>query len=237
MAAALRRTRHRRFAGRAAIRGTANDRWCADRSHDRADPGKRAAGSDGLEFAWHGSASGLSISTLQRVWRAAGLQPHRLETFEVSTDPIFVAKVRDVVSLYVSPPAHAIVLCMDEKSQIQALDSSQPMLPMRPGQVARRIRTGCGPAWGIRQRWFAHRAGEVTLIAIRGAGGRRGFVSEQAIASFACVASSKSRSARLAWPRSEWPAPRSNIVATGGEMGANSPGPTDGACASLCGLM
>lgn len=83
-------------------------------------------------------ASGLSVSTVQRVWRAFGLQPHRLETFKLSTDPNFVAKVRDVVGLYVSPPAHAIVLCVDEKSQIQALDRSQPMLPMRPGQAARR---------------------------------------------------------------------------------------------------
>lgn len=83
-------------------------------------------------------ASGLSVSTVQRIWRAFGLQPHRLETFKLSTDPDFVAKVRDVVGLYVSPPAHAIVLCVDEKSQIQALDRSQPMLPMRPGQPARR---------------------------------------------------------------------------------------------------
>lgn len=83
-------------------------------------------------------ASGLSISTVQRIWRAFGLQPHRLETFKLSTDPDFVAKVRDVVGLYVSPPAHAVVLCVDEKSQIQALDRSQPMLPMRPGQPARR---------------------------------------------------------------------------------------------------
>jgi transposase len=83
-------------------------------------------------------ASGLSVSTVQRIWRAFGLQPHRLEAFKLSTDPDFVAKVRDVVGLYVSPPAHAIVLCVDEKSQIQALDRSQPMLPMRPGQPARR---------------------------------------------------------------------------------------------------
>ena len=83
-------------------------------------------------------ASGLSVSTVQRVWRAFGLKPHRMETFKLSTDPDFVAKVRDVVGLYVSPPAHAIVLCVDEKSQIQALDRSQPMLPMRPGQAARR---------------------------------------------------------------------------------------------------
>lgn len=83
-------------------------------------------------------ACGLSVSTIQRIWRAFGLQPHRLETFKLSTDPDFVAKVRDVVGLYVSPPAHAVVLCVDEKSQIQALDRSQPMLPMRPGQPARR---------------------------------------------------------------------------------------------------
>ncbi|MCP1838243.1 hypothetical protein ACVIHI_000386 [Bradyrhizobium sp. USDA 4524] len=83
-------------------------------------------------------ASGLSVSTVQRIWRAFGLQPHRLETFKLSTDPDFVAKVRDIVGLYVAPPERAIVLCVDEKSQIQALDRSQPMLPMRPGQPARR---------------------------------------------------------------------------------------------------
>ncbi|MCC8962433.1 hypothetical protein H8A95_08885 [Bradyrhizobium sp. Pear76] len=83
-------------------------------------------------------ASGLSVSTVQRIWRAFGLQPHRMETFKLSTDPNFVAEVRDVVGLYVSPPEHAIVLCKDEKSQIQAPDRSQPMLPMRPGQPARR---------------------------------------------------------------------------------------------------
>ena len=82
-------------------------------------------------------ASGLSTSSVQRIWRAFGLQPHRLETFKLSTDPDFVAKVRDVVGLYISPPERAIVLCVDEKSQIQALDRSQPMLPMRPGQPAR----------------------------------------------------------------------------------------------------
>jgi transposase len=82
--------------------------------------------------------SGLSTSTVQRIWRAFGLQPHREGTFKLSTDPDFVDKVRDIVGLYVTPPAHAIVLCVDEKSQIQALDRSQPMLPMRPGQIAKR---------------------------------------------------------------------------------------------------
>jgi transposase len=67
-------------------------------------------------------ASGLSTSSVQRIWRAFGLQPHRIETFKLSNDPDFVAKVRDVVGLYVAPPEHAVVLCVDEKSQIQALD-------------------------------------------------------------------------------------------------------------------
>jgi transposase len=81
---------------------------------------------------------GLLTSTVQRIWRAFGLQPHRQETFKLSTDPDFVAKARDVVGLYVSPPSHAVVLCVDEKSQIQALDRSQTVLPMRPGQPERR---------------------------------------------------------------------------------------------------
>jgi transposase len=80
----------------------------------------------------------LSTSTVQRIWRAFGLQPHRQETFKLSTDPDFVAKVRDVVGLYMSPPSHAVVLCVDEKSQIQALDRSQTVLPMQPGQAERR---------------------------------------------------------------------------------------------------
>ena len=83
-------------------------------------------------------ASGVSVSTVQRIWRAFGLQPHRSETFKLSTDPDFVAKVRDVVGLYMAPPDRALVLCVDEKSQIQALDRTQPLLPMRPGQVERR---------------------------------------------------------------------------------------------------
>jgi hypothetical protein len=80
-------------------------------------------------------ACGLSVSTVQRIWRAFGLQPHRLETFKLSTDPYFDAKVRDVVGFYVAPPERAIVLCVDEKSQIQALDRSQPMLARRRAVV------------------------------------------------------------------------------------------------------
>ena len=80
---------------------------------------------------------GLSQSAVSRIWRAFGLQPHRSETFKLSTDPQFIEKVRDVVGLYMSPPEHALVLCVDEKSQIQALDRSQPMLPMKPGSPQR----------------------------------------------------------------------------------------------------
>jgi len=82
--------------------------------------------------------SGISTSSVGRIWRAFGLQPHRAESFKLSQDPLFVDKVRDVVGLYLNPPDHALVLCVDEKSQIQALDRTQPLLPMRPGQIERR---------------------------------------------------------------------------------------------------
>ena len=75
----------------------------------------------------------FSQSAVSRIWRAFGLQPHRVESFKLSTDPLFVDKVRDVVGLYLDPPERALVLCVDEKSQIQALDRSQPILPMLPG--------------------------------------------------------------------------------------------------------
>ena len=82
--------------------------------------------------------SGLSQSAISRIWRAFALQPHRSETFKLSSDPLFIEKVRDIVGLYLHPPDKALVLSVDEKAQIQALDRSQPLLPMRPGQVERR---------------------------------------------------------------------------------------------------
>ena len=81
---------------------------------------------------------GLSQSTVSRVWRAFGLQPHRVETFKLSTDPLFIDKVRDIVGLYLNPPLKAMVLSVDEKSQIQALDRTQPILPLAPGVAERR---------------------------------------------------------------------------------------------------
>jgi transposase len=82
-------------------------------------------------------ATGLSRMTISRIWHAFGLQPHRADTFKLSPDPQLVDKVRDIVGLYMNPPEHALVLCVDEKSQIQALDRTQPMLPMQPGQLER----------------------------------------------------------------------------------------------------
>jgi transposase len=82
-------------------------------------------------------ATGLSPSAIGRIWRAFGLQPHRTDTFKLSTDPFFVEKVRDVVGLYLNPPDRAIVLCVDEKSQVQALNRTQPLLPLGPGQPER----------------------------------------------------------------------------------------------------
>src|SRR5580765_1890846 len=85
-----------------------------------------------------GNAVGLSHMAISRIWHTFGLQPHRSETFKLSTDPLLIEKVRDIVGLYLDPPAHAAVFCVDEKPQIQALDRTQPLLPMQPGQVERR---------------------------------------------------------------------------------------------------
>src|SRR4029450_12367458 len=78
---------------------------------------------------------GISVSSVQRIWQAHGLQPHRVRRFKLSKDPEFVPKLREIVGLYVNPPAHAIVLSVDEKSQIQALDRTQPGLPMKKGRA------------------------------------------------------------------------------------------------------
>jgi len=83
-------------------------------------------------------AVGLSHTAISHIWHTFGLQPHRTETFKLSNDPLLIDKVRDIVGLYLDPPAHAAVFCVDEKPQIQALDRTQPLLPMQPGQVERR---------------------------------------------------------------------------------------------------
>jgi transposase len=84
------------------------------------------------------AACGLSPATVHRVWRAFGLKPHRVEGFKLSSDPEFVEKVRDIVGLYLAPPDRALVLCVDEKTEMQAVEPTQPVLPMRPGQAERR---------------------------------------------------------------------------------------------------
>src|SRR5438128_1299839 len=95
---------------------------------------------DATHWSTRGMAAkaGLSQSTVSRIWRAFALQPHRATTFKLSKDPLFIEKVRDIVGLYLAPPDKALVLCVDEKTQIQALNRTQPVLPMRPGQVERR---------------------------------------------------------------------------------------------------
>jgi hypothetical protein len=77
----------------------------------------------------------MSQMAVSHIWRAFALQPHRSETFELSLDPLLIEKVRDVVGLYLNPPDQALVRCVNEKTQIQALDRTQPLLPMRPGQI------------------------------------------------------------------------------------------------------
>ena len=84
------------------------------------------------------AATGMTRQSVHRIWKAFGLQPHRTDTFKLSTDPQLIEKVRDIVGLYLNPPERALVLCADEKSQIQALDRTQPTLPMRPAQAERR---------------------------------------------------------------------------------------------------
>jgi hypothetical protein len=103
----------------------------------------RASGGADLHLAhqathWTGramaKATGISLHSVQRIWQAYQLQPHRIRTFKHSRDPSFATKLADIVGLYVDPPAHAVVLALDEKSQIQALDRTQPGLPIKPGR-------------------------------------------------------------------------------------------------------
>ncbi len=100
-------------------------------------------------------ATGLSKSTVQRVWSAFGVQPHRQKNFKLSTDPFFVEKVHDIIGLYLNPPDHAMVLCVDEKSQTQALERTQPLLPL-----------GLGYVEGVTHGYIRH--GTTTLFAALG---------------------------------------------------------------------
>src|SRR5437879_11468984 len=115
---------------------------CAD-GLDNKTVARRLRASLGMVGKWRARflqarLEGLYDETISRIWRAFGLQPHRSETFKLSPDPLFIEKIRDIVGLYMNPPDHAVVFCVDEKSQIQALDRTQPLLPLRPGQAERR---------------------------------------------------------------------------------------------------
>ena len=113
------------------------------RRASRAGGGRHAGAHTGrchalVAFLATATQSGLSKSTVGRIWRAFGLKPHLVDTFKLSSDPLFIEKVRDVVGLYLNPPERAVVLCVDEKSGIQALNRSAPLLPMMPGAPERR---------------------------------------------------------------------------------------------------
>lgn len=149
IAAAMNITRHKagRWRKRYAERGLAGIEKDAPRPgrHRRIDDAQRAAvvrktlrekpeGHTHWSRSTMAAATGLSDSTIGRIWHEHGLKPHRVETFKLSNDPEFVEKLKDIVGLYLSPPEHAIVLSCDEKSQIQALDRTQPSLPLKPGR-------------------------------------------------------------------------------------------------------
>ena len=99
-----------------------------------------------LEYPHHGKRGGADPERRLAYLASFGLKPHRTESFKLSTDPFFVEKVRDIVGLYLNPPDRAMVVCVDEKSQVQALDRTQPLLPMRPGMVERHTMTICAMA-------------------------------------------------------------------------------------------
>ena len=99
------------------------------------DFGKHSSRANPLEHAWFSRSKRTQPDDDQPIWHAFGLQPHRSDTFKLSPDPQLTEKVRDIVGLYMNPPEHAVVFCVDEKSQIQALDRTQPLLPLRPRVV------------------------------------------------------------------------------------------------------
>ena len=126
----------RRKCRRAVARQNASVPDPASRPEDRrkgggADLGRSAGGGDPLDRSGDGRGLGISVSPMQRSWRAHGLRPHRIRQFKLSKDPDFAAKLHDIVGLYVNPPDHVIVLSVDEKSQIRALDRTQPGQPMK----------------------------------------------------------------------------------------------------------
>ena len=140
VAAPVRGPAARRAVRRAAPGRAAHDHRRAGRGGDRGDAGAkpRATRHALVDPGRWRRRPGCRSPTVGRIWRAFGLKPHLVDTFKLSTDPLFIDKVRDVVGLYLDPPERALVLCVDEKSQIQALDRTAPVLPMMPGMPERR---------------------------------------------------------------------------------------------------
>jgi len=137
-----RRCREKRLAGLADEPRSGKPRHYTDaavlRVVETACTQKPAGGESHWSVRELAKATGVGRETVHRILQQAKLKPHRIGTFSYSNDPEFVTKLVDVIGLYLDPPEHAIVLCVDEKTQVQALDRTQPMLPMRPGQIARR---------------------------------------------------------------------------------------------------
>ena len=139
MVAPVPRLRSGRAARRTAARAAAQDHRRRRRAGARRHAGVPPGGGHPLVDALDGPGDGgVNQTAVSRIWRAFALQPHRSESFKLSRDPLFIDKVRDIVGLYIDPPDRALVLCVDEKSQIQALERTAPLLPMRPGQAERR---------------------------------------------------------------------------------------------------
>ena len=138
LASPLRREAPGRAGRRAASGRATSAQRCAGGASDYRHAGNDAAGRDALEHPDAGEGARAESRHVGRIWRAFGLQPHRSETFKLSRDPLFIEKVRDIVGLYLAPPDRALVLSVDEKSQIQALDRTAPILPMTFGSPERR---------------------------------------------------------------------------------------------------
>lgn len=123
-----------RIARRGPARHAEEDRGFASRGHRDSDAGERATGRHALEHARPRESEQGQPDEVHRIWQAFGLQPHRTKTFKLSPDPLLIDKVRDIVGLHLNPPQHAAVFCVDERPQIQALDRTAPLLPMRPAK-------------------------------------------------------------------------------------------------------
>ena len=159
VAGSLRRASAGGAGGCATLRSAADHRRRGGRAPGRPDAWRRRpANATHWSTRTMARRAGMSQTAVSRIWRAFGLRPHQAETFKLSSDPAFVEKVRDVVGLYLAPPDRALVLCVDEKPQIQAVQGTAPAIPLRPGQ-AERVDTRLPPPWHARPVRRARREG------------------------------------------------------------------------------